>query len=498
MTSSSPRSAASLPSHSTVERLPGSDVPPERRHPAAALRAARNTPALTAFVIGALAALLVAHAGGTKIFYFDSGGYWYLSESFTWSGHFSFYNFQDALRGYSWPLILWTLRNVSEVFMSNQSLMVQGFNATVFALVGAVLAPRLAAIAWPRVSWNITRRLVLTAIILVYWSGYLSFPLSDFPALAAALLALVAVYRADSPAWLLVAGLAGALALNIRPAYVLLPPVLIVLLAWSWIEGRNTQSISTRRRVLCIVALLAGLAIVSVPQSLSHHKHYGGFDPIPGSSDLQRLQYTSGLKLQRYETYVNTKPHIDYLDPHTDEIVAGLKSGSVEGTGEYLGLVIDHPLTMAGVFLRHVVNGFDQRYTSPFVETLESNRSGTSAAWHLLLRIGGFLMVFLALARVVWPAGRRSLEPARWRYAAALLVCAASSVPSAIETRFLLPGYLLAAMLVVAPGWRKAFRETWAGPARNRALALVLTAAAVYGAVVWTIVSAASDNLHVS
>jgi hypothetical protein len=471
---------------------------PERGRLDAALGAARDSPALTAFAIGALAALLVALAGGTKPFYFDSGGYWSLSESFTGSGHFSFYDFQDPLRGYSWPLILWTLRNVSELFIGNQSLMVRGLNAAIFALVGTVLAPRLATIAWPRVSWNITRRLALTAVLLVYWSGYLSFPLSDFPALAAALLALVAVYRADSPAWLLVAGISGALALNIRPAYVLLPPLMVGLLVWSWIEGRRTQPISVRRRVLCVAALLAGLAIVSVPQSLSQHKRYGDYDPIPGSTDLKRIQYTIGLKLQRYETYLNDKPHMEYLDRHTEAIVAGLESGSVESTGEYLGIVADHPVAMGGVFLRHVVNGFDQRYTTPFVETLESDRSGPSAAWHLLLRIGGFLMVFLALLRVAWPAGRRSLGPARWRYAAALPVLAASSVPSAIETRFLLPAFLLAAMLVVAPGWRRALGETWAGPARNRALAMVLTAGAAYAVIVWAIVSAATDNLRLS
>jgi hypothetical protein len=161
-------------------------------------------------------ALLVALAEGTKPFYFDSGGYWNLSESFTRSGHFSFFDFEDPLRGYALPLLFWGPRNAAEVLTSNQSLMVRGFNAATFALIGAVLAPRLAMIAWPQVSWNVTRRLALTALILVFWSGYLSFPMSDFPSLAVALLALVAIFRADSPPWLLVAGIAAGLALNMR------------------------------------------------------------------------------------------------------------------------------------------------------------------------------------------------------------------------------------------------------------------------------------------
>src|SRR5205823_4473777 len=72
------------------------------------------------------------------------------------------------------------------------------FNALMFALIGAVLAPRLAEITWPRFQWGIGRRLSLTALLLLFWNGYLDFPLSDFPALAMALLALIAVDRSST------------------------------------------------------------------------------------------------------------------------------------------------------------------------------------------------------------------------------------------------------------------------------------------------------------
>ena len=466
---------------------------------AGALRAAREAPAPTAFAIAALAAFGLAAAQGEKFFYYDSGAYWALSETFTGSGSFPFFDFENTgIRGYVLPLLYLGLREGADFLVGSDWLLVWGFNAATFALIGTVLAPRLAAIAWPEAKWNVSRRLALTALILAFWSGYLSFPLSDFPALAAALLALVAISRADSPPWLLLAGLSAGIALNVRPAYLLLTPLLIGLLVWSWTERRDGGRILSGRRLLCAAALFGGFAIVALPQSVSQHKRFGEYSFVPGSSGLTGFQYATGLRFQRYETHVSGPPQMEYLDPHTREIVAGLENGSVGGTGGYLGIVADHPLTMAGVYLRHVVNGLDQRYTTPYVETLESDREGLAAAWHDLLRAGGFLIVFLALLRVALPAGRRSLGPARWRYPAALLAVSASAIPSAVETRFLLPAFLLAAMLVVAPGWRQALSELRAHPAWRRELALVLAAAVAYAAIVWSIVSAASDNLRLS
>ncbi len=467
--------------------------------PAGALHWARERPALTAFLIALPAALVLAVAQGEKFFYYDSGEYWDLSLTFAENGHFSLLDFENnGLRGYSLPLLYWALRNVAEVVTDSQWHVVWALNSVAFALIGAVLGPKLASIAWPEARWTVGRGLALTALIFVFWSGYLSFPLSDFPALAAALLALIAVSRIDSPAWLLVAGLAAGLALNMRPAYLLLTPLLAGLLAWGWLE-RQKAGASYGRMALCFAALFAGFATVAVPQSISQHDRFGDYSPVPGSSaGLTGFQYAVGLRLQAYGTHVSGLPQMEYLDPHTKEIVAGLENGSVGGTGGYLGIVADHPLTMAGVFGRHVVNGLDQRYTTPYVEVLEADRGGVASAWHLALRIAGFLLVFLALLRALWPAARRSLGLARWRYPLALLAVSSSAIPSAVETRFLLPVFVLSALLVLAPGWRSALSALHDTSDRRRTLSLVLGAGIVYAAIVWAIVSAATDNLRLS
>ncbi len=463
-----------------------------------AYRTTRNAPALTAFAIALAGAAALALAQEPKFFHYDSGEYWSLSETIAGSGAFPFFEYENnGLRGYALPLAYWALRNAGEVFTLDPSPPVELFNAAVFALIGAVLAPAFAKVAWPGLRWNVTKRLLLTGLLLAFWSGYLSYPLSDFPALAAGLLALIAVARADSPAWLFFAGFATALSLNMRPAYALLAPVLGLLVVWSWLERRRSEPISARRAALCLAALGAGLLLVSLPQSISQHRAYDSYSPIPGSSaGLGGFQYTSGLQLQRYEAYLGIPPRLRYVDGSTAEIRAELGGEGVDGAGGYLGIVAEHPIVMSQVFLRHLLNGMDQRYTTPYVETLEGDRSGLDAAWHLLLRIAGLALAFLALLRVAWPGGRRSLGAARWRYPLALLAVAASAIPAAMETRFMLPVYLLAALVALAPGWGRALAEWRGSDTRRRDLALALGAGAAYAAIAWSVLSAATDSLR--
>jgi hypothetical protein len=229
-----------------------------------------------------------------------------------------------------------------------------------------------------------------------------------------------------------------------------------------------------------------------VPQSLSNHEHLDTWSPVPGGSGLVDLQYTEGLRLQRYDTFVGgtvEDARMEYLDPETEAVVAELDDGVVEGTGGYAKLVLEHPMTMAGVFLRHVVNGLDQRYPTVYVEELQD---GGNRVW----RFAGFLLVFLALARLLWPAARRRLGEARWRYPAALVLCGASAIASAVETRFLLPAFALATIVTVAPGgWPSLVGPRQLGARRWLPAAMLALAALAFSAIVAVVVSGASDHL---
>ncbi|HSK50532.1 MAG TPA: hypothetical protein VK889_08565 [Solirubrobacterales bacterium] len=453
-------------------------------------------PGTTAFLVAFLVFLATALVQGDKFFYYDAGVYWYLSGTFMDGGHFSFLNFENnGLRGYALPLVYYLFRKPTELFTVDPYLTMMIFNAGLFALIGGVLAPKLASVSWPETAWGVPRRLLLCALILVFWAGYLSYPLSDFPSLAAALLAIVAVSASNSPLSMLAGGVAAGVALNMRPAYILLIPLLLAAVAWEWewYRRRGIDRVSSWRRALCLVLFLLGALLTCLPQSLSQHQQFGSYSPIPGGSDLAGIQYTGGLEIQLYGTYVGNgldTPRMEYRDPAGEEILAELPGETVSGTGEYAKVMLEHPLVMSGVFLRHLVNGLDQRYNTPLVEDLEY-------AGQDLLRFGGFLLFFLALLRIAWPRARRGLGLANWRYPGILALACATSLPSGIEARFLLPVFVLSCLLVLAPGWPSPVGPAREGAQRYALPVLILLWAVAYFALVWVIVSGASENLRI-
>ena len=447
--------------------------------------------ALTSCFIALVAASLIALIHSEKPFYYDSNAYWTLQYSFFKHGQFSLLNFTSALRGYLLPLIYYVLRELSDALGLSPSHAVKLFNALMFALIGAVLAPRLAEITWPRFRWGVGRRLALTALLLLFWSGYLEFPLSDFPALAMALLALIAVDRIESLVSTVLAGIACGAAIDMRPQYLPLAFILLLFVVVPRLALREGAARSLKWILPRFAALAIGLALVSVPQSLSAHRHFHTWSFVPGAAaQLSSLQLTEGLRLQRYETYVGSGhgPRMEYDDEAGSRLLAKQRDSRVASLGQYLGLIVNNPVTMAELFVRHLVNGFDQRYTTPYVAHLD-------AGSHRGLRLGGFLLVFLALLRIFWSRARRSIAPSRWRFPIALTACAVTSVPSAVETRYLLPMWLLACVLALLPAWPKPVCAG-KGVTRYRAVVSITLSYILFTAAMFFIASDASRHLH--
>jgi hypothetical protein len=439
--------------------------------------------------------LVVALLQGDKHFYNDSGGYWWLGGTFTVNGHFSLLNF-DPSRGYVLPLINHFLDVAAKDLAWTSSSLVKTLNAFTFALVGAVLGPALIATVWPtQPSWGVQRRLALTALLAVFWCGYLDFPLTDFPGLAMALLALVAVARVDSRSWMLVAGIALATAINMRPAYLPLVPFFALLVGWSWYEQRNAPHASTLQRAVCVGLLVAGFTTVSLPQAIVTHRGYGKWSFVPVTPGAL-VYLDGGLPLQSTNTYILSRPHreavslsMSYLYPAGRRLREEQKGGSVTSVSQYLGLFLSHPLVMGGLFASHVVNGLDPLYSTPYIENLHTG----ARQWR---RVAAFLLVFLALARVLWPAARRMLGPGRLRYIVALLACCLTTLPTGGEMRYLLPVYLVVYCLALTPGWPNpiaaADRAGWRRLQTPAALAVALAA---FTSVVWYITNDAISHL---
>ncbi len=439
-----------------------------------------------------LLALGVGLAQGVKPFYYDSGEYWSLGGAFVIHGDFSLLNFANPLRGYLLPLIDHGLQGVAAAFGWRASAAVNVFAAACFALIGAVLAPRVAELTWLGRRWGIARRLALTALLVVFWRGFLSYPLSDFAALAFMFVALVACAKPESPPSMALAGLAAGAALDARPSY---SPLLLVVPVLAALAARDVPlpaRAGRPRRIGAWIAMIAAFAAISLPQTLIAHRYFSSWSFVPGSAaHLESLQLSDGMRLQRYETFVGAghAPQMNYEDPSGARLLASQPGGAVSGLGQYFGLIADHPGTMVPLLASHVINGLDQRYPTPYVERLDTG----SQRW---LRVAGLLLVAVALLRLTWPSLRRGLGPTRWRYPLALLACCITAVPSAMETRFMLPVYVLVYLIVLAPKSPRVLSET--APARRRLVsrAAVLVGGGLLAALVFTVTSDASSHLR--
>lgn len=453
--------------------------------------AGKRSSKLFAIAAACAAGLAWTMSQAPKPFYYDSGVYWSLGATFAPHGRFSLLNFDSSLRGYFLPLVDRGLRAIAADLSWQDSSLAKLFNVLIFALIATVLVPALAERAWPERRWGPLRRIVLAVILIALWGGYLAFPLSDFAAVAMVLLAIVSVAQSGSPGWMLTAGLACGIAIDMRPAYVLLAPAIAVPFALDWWADRAEQRSAHVRRGVCLAVALVGFAVVSAPQALATHRHFGSWSFIPGSTaGLSTLQYTEGLHLQLYDTYVGSGepgPQMDYVDATGTRLLAQ-RGGTINSASEEVQLLLNHPLDMLGLFARHEINGLDERYDTPYVEHV--------GAWDLWSRVIGFGFVFLALVRVFWPAARRSLGPARWRYPAALLISGLAAIPSAVEARFMLPTALFSYMIVLTPGWSTLASGSPTGFPRGVRLVGLLLALAAFCIVVTAVVTGATHSLR--
>jgi hypothetical protein len=451
--------------------------------------------ALVAFSVAFAGTLAIAMLQGEKPFYEDSHGYWTLGETFFVHGHFSLLNFSSGLRGYLYPLINHVLQRLDADLKWTASSTVKLSNALVFALIGAVLAPALIRTVWPaQPSWGIGRRLALTALLVVFWSGYLNFPLSDFPGLAAGMLTLVAVARTDSPGWMLTAGIALGMTVNFRAAYLPLAPMVAALLAWTWLAQRGKPHASASRRALCAGLLVVGFAMISLPQSLSAHRHFGIWSFVPSAPTFEPAStfFTPGMYMENRDTYIlgNSSNDLMVYDyPAGQRLLEAQKGEQIASTSQYLGLFLSHPIVMGGLIIGHVVNSMDPLYSTPYVENVHNE----GRTWG---RIAAFLLIFVALVRVSWPAARRRLGPSRLRYLAALSICCVTTVPTDIERRYFLPLYLLSYALALTPGWPSPLSPATVGLRRFRTPAIIGVCFVAYAAVVWYFTSEAINHLY--
>ena len=389
--------------------------------------------------------------------YYDAGDYWQLGHRFVREGRFELLAYDDALRGYAYPLVNFGCLAVRKALGWEAVTVVKLLNAGLAGLLFGVVGPRLwqASTGAPQLP-ALARRLAWAGLGFVFWRDYFNFSLSDFPAVLCLGAALWLVQRPRLGAALLAGG-ALALALNIRPIY--LASVLPVLGLFG-LSSRARPAVGSRA-----LALALGAALVLAPQFFINQRHFQVASPLVLSQSkalgihslyLQKLKW--GLLHEKYESSVGHElptGQLLFLDAAGAAVLRAEGLTEISSPGQYFGLLARHPLTLAGIYARHLFAGLDISHPTPYLK-----RWAPSRALQLLNYALWFGAALVALRRR--PTAREALV-----LAALLLPCLAV-VPMSMEVRFLLPLHLLLLSLVAFGQWPE-----WAWRGRRK-LALLL------------------------
>lgn len=413
--------------------------------------------------------------------YGDSLGYWSTVPSFFVNGQFDFSDFRLSTFGYFYPLFDVMVSELSTATGIDPYTLFRLIDMLTLSTIGVLLVPRVLRAIWPEVELNAPRRLVLAAIISFFWRGLLDVNVTDAPGLVALLLFIVLLTgKPRAIAWL-GAGIAGGILINLRPLDILvLVPVLVIVGKQTIKVARNDgrwRAAVVRRSLphtaLCVLALVVGLLLVSAPESLSNHEYYATWNPIPGTpAKIDVTELNLGLGYDRYDSTIlnNRSTVIWYPDPSTSALQQALPQRGVNGYGQYLSVVIHHPLTMLASYARKLVLGLDLHYAQIYAPTITSSPN--------LRDLASCTAVFLAALRLLGSRLRGRLRATRWVPLVMLTVPALASLAFATEPRFLVPEDLLIFGLLVLPGWRDEYRAFAGRFARARLLPLFLICAA--------------------
>lgn len=392
-------------------------------------------------------AVAIALVYGTYLFsteyhqlYYDAEDYWQLGHRFVRHGRFELLGYDDAMRGYAYPLANFLCLAVRKALNWPAVTVVKLLNAGLAGLLFGVVGPRLwqASTGAPRLP-SLARRLAWAVLGFVFWRDYFNFSLSDFPAVLALGAGLGLVQRPRLGRALL-AGAALALAVNIRPIYLasVLPAVGLLL-------GPPRPAWAAR-----LAALLLGAGMVLAPQLLINRRYFGAVTPLVLAQSrtlgihhlyLQKLKW--GLLHEKYESSVGRElptGQLLFLDAAGAAVLRAEGIVEIDSPGQYLGLLARHPLTLAGIYARHLFAGLDLSHPTPYLK-----RWAPARPLQLLNYTLWFWAALVALHRR--PTAREALV-----LAALLLPCLAV-IPLSMEVRFLLPLHLLLLALVAYGQW---------------------------------------------
>lgn len=387
-------------------------------------------------------------------FYYDASGYWNYKNLFENSGSFSLLNYNEAIRGYLFPFINFLISKIASIVKITDYILYEIIFSIIYAWFLVYIIPDLVSILFKK-QIKQYQIIMFNLLAIIFWRDYYFYPLSDLISFMFLILGIYfTILSSRHKTYTLLAGLFVFGTVVIRPSYQI---VLIPFVIWLFIYYWKTQKFSIGQIGVRLGLLFLGGIIILSPQIAININHFNSFSPFVQTQkaygdDLFSLQLKWGIELQKYDTYVGNEfqsASIIYFDHQGENILldAGLKQKSlIEGGSirteqaisvrKYLGLIRRYPLDFMAIYFRHLFNGLDIVYNTPYIKDIYG---GT-----LSLRFLNYLVWFLCLFSTKHLVNNKITNKLNLLIVAIIALPSLASIPTAIEVRFMLSIHFMA------------------------------------------------------
>ena len=378
--------------------------------------------------------------------YYDADEYWQYAGQFWNSGQFRLQSFDSILRGYLFPLLLSPLTRIASIWGVSPLALSRAVGLGMAAALFGVVGPALWQAVGPQPArpLSVGRRLAFGLLGFGFWRGYFNFPLTDFPALLLLAGGLWMLLRGRSAGRQLLAGMALAATVNLRPIYLAALPLAFGLsLWWHWFKP-DAQLPRLVKAGRCL-AFGVGMCLVMVPQLLINRAHFGINSPLvltakPNEPNLYLGLMRLGIHFQKYESNLGPdypSARVFFADAEGQALFQALKQASPATVAQYVRVAITYAPAGLRLLARHGFNGLDVQYPTPYVPALYVSSWGLALANYTVLITG-----VVVLLRLAWRRHTQASVPAMAVLVIVLAPCVVL-LPVVMECRFLMPLHLV-------------------------------------------------------
>lgn len=378
-------------------------------------------------------------------YYYDSGLYYQLGQTFDFNGNFSFKNYPLTYRGYLFPFILFIYTRIGDIFNLSHEVSILIGNSMFFSLLFVVILPKLFCSKNKEI--KILSIIISAVMYLIFWQDLIYYPLSDLYSFGLIIIAIhflniISNNRVKLISIYLLSGVFLYSAYNIRTIYLFVIPLIILVYL---ILNRKDN---IKKLALNLGFILLGMILISIPQSYINNQYYQTLSPKVytesySGNNLFSYQLYSGLSMQRYETFVGDsseypQPSMVFSDGVGNQLIVKEGLDANISIIQYIKLAFKYPLDFMGIIARHFINILHLPFNHLYINDILHYKTFYTILNYTILFLFG-----LGAYCYKFKAEKLKVDWQKVFYISLTIIPCIASLPGAIETRFFMPMYIL-------------------------------------------------------